>query len=161
MPFAPLCELYYISCMENLAAPKTLSVKEQNQLKKDLVKYHLYRVMGFVFSFLGLFIFILLYIKFVDGDIEVFMRKPMIMVILLVPFLPTFLFLYMAQSSREKANKFLEEFSKPDIDPDMEMPTSRIPDKDEVQQENGDAAPEGKARKDDTKTKDKKDAKKK
>ncbi|MFN3700266.1 MAG: hypothetical protein ACK4VI_01935 [Alphaproteobacteria bacterium] len=73
------------------------------QAKKFLLQFKIYRIAAISMAVAGLVIFIHLYTTNIGSDIGNFFKKPMLFIILAIPFVPSVIFLFLAKNSRKKA----------------------------------------------------------
>lgn len=87
-------------------SPQTLTPLDEPTRKKArelFLRARLYRVLALVFAVTGLLIFITLYLKNVqEGGIMAALHRPSTVVMILLPFLPSFLFSRMSQKAEKE-----------------------------------------------------------
>lgn len=69
-------------------SPASDPLISNHEARKCLIKARLYRIFAVLFACVGLLLFVLLYLRNVEGRIFQAFQDPMMAVILLVPFLP-------------------------------------------------------------------------
>jgi len=65
------------------------------------MKAKLYKGAALVFFLLGLVLFFVFSIVMTNGDFEAFFRKPLLLLLLVVPFLPTYVFIMLSDKKRK------------------------------------------------------------
>ncbi len=75
--------------------------------RKALVKARLYRIFAVFFACTGLILFILLYFKNIEGHLFQAFQDPMIIVVILFPFLPAAILSIIAQYYENKYFKLM------------------------------------------------------
>lgn len=83
--------------------------KTRLKARELLLRSRIYRFIALVFAAVGLVIFMILYFKYVEGDIINALKKPSLVLIVLIPFLPAFLLSRMAIKAENKFMKILED----------------------------------------------------
>jgi hypothetical protein len=86
-------------------------VDEQTRLEaRDLLlKSRIFRIIGIFFAIGGILLFIVLYLRFIEGDIVRALHSPAIIAIMIIPFLPAIIFAAMASRSEKKLKEILEK----------------------------------------------------
>lgn len=72
------------------------------QARALLMKSKIYRLLALIFAFTGLAVFVVLYLRNVEGQLFEALRQPVIVAIILVPFLPAIVLSILGQKT-EKA----------------------------------------------------------
>ncbi|MBU0800251.1 MAG: hypothetical protein KKA05_04535 [Alphaproteobacteria bacterium] len=72
-----------------------------------LLRSRLYRMFALVSAFVGLIIFIILYMQTIEGRLEDALREPQTIAIIIVPFLPAVVLSIMAERAQKKFDKFV------------------------------------------------------
>lgn len=87
--------------------------------QKYLLQNHVFKYVGIVLAVCGFFVFVSLYQSFIGGDIINFIRRPTLIPIMVIPFLPGLIFLLLSKKARSKATKILmdaaDQQSKPAV----------------------------------------------
>lgn len=73
------------------------------------MKNHLYSLSAYMLGIFGLFMFIVLYNKFVNGDSYVFIQHPMVILILLSPFIPSAIMFLLSKKARRAASSEIKK----------------------------------------------------
>lgn len=60
-------------------------------------------MIAYAFAFVGLIVFVSLYMKYINGEAMNFIRNPILVLFLLAPFIPTSVLLIFSKNSRKKA----------------------------------------------------------
>lgn len=81
--------------------------KTRLEARELLLRSRIYRVIALVFAAMGLVIFTVLYLKYMQGDILSALKKPSLVLIILIPFLPAFVLSRMAFKAENKFAKLL------------------------------------------------------
>jgi hypothetical protein len=89
--------------------PAILTREQQAKAKRYILKNHIYKIMAYVFIFIGLFLFIVFYTQFIKGDVFNFIRNPLTIFIVLSPFIPSLVMLLLSKSSSNKANQVIQQ----------------------------------------------------
>lgn len=87
----------------------SLDQKHKDTAKKYLVKNKTYTLAAYLFAFAGLFVFVVLYIKFVDGEAMNFIHDPMLFLILFAPFIPALWLFMAAKKAKIKAASVIKK----------------------------------------------------
>lgn len=66
-----------------------------------------YKLTAYLFAFVGLFVFVALYLKFVNGEAMNFLRNPVLIIVLFSPFIPAVGLFFAAKKARRKAAQLL------------------------------------------------------
>jgi hypothetical protein len=75
-----------------------------------LMKAKLFRLFALIFAFVGMLIFIMLYLQHVDGSFLSALRNPFIVLILILPFLPAAALTFRAaQIEKQYLRKFVNK----------------------------------------------------
>ena len=82
---------------------------EDTRLKarESLLRSRIYRFTALVFAVLGLVLFVFLFFRYVEGDIMHALKKPSIVLILVLPFLPAAILSRMAVEAEKKLAKLI------------------------------------------------------
>lgn len=75
--------------------------------KKYLIQNHLFRGVGVALALMGLIVFVTFYQKFIDGDVMNFIRRPYLVAVMIIPFLPALVLLLMSKRARRNAANVL------------------------------------------------------
>lgn len=86
--------------------------QDQKEAREHIVRAQVYKIMAWGFVVGGVIVFIAFHKMFANGDVMVFLQKPMIIFIMLLPFLPSYLFAMMSKKRRRKANEILEHLEE-------------------------------------------------
>lgn len=92
-----------------ITIPAALTKEQQDSAKRYILKNHIYKMMAYVFVFMGLLVFIILYTKFVQGDVTRFLREPFLLLMIFSPFIPTLIMLHLSQRARLKASQIIKQ----------------------------------------------------
>lgn len=84
-------------------------MKNKEKIKKNLVKNYLYSLSAYMLAIFGFFTFIYLYNKFVDGDSYVFIQNPVLVLILLAPFIPSAVLFLLSKKARKAASSEIKQ----------------------------------------------------
>lgn len=84
-------------------------MKNKKNIRKNLVKNHLYSLSAILFGLFGLFMFVYLYYKFVNGNSYVFIQNPIIILVLLAPFIPSAVLLLLSKKARKAASSEIKQ----------------------------------------------------
>lgn len=95
-----------------------MSQAEIKKAKELIIRAKVYRAVAFVFAAAGFIVAVLLYQKLAHGRPENIMQNPVLIVILLLPFVPAAFLAMLSGSKRAKATKILKplqsEYGKPE-----------------------------------------------
>jgi len=72
------------------------------EAKALLMKARLYRMIAMVFAFVGLVVFMVLYFKYIEGNILEALSSPSLVVIILVPFLPAIVISWLSVKAEDR-----------------------------------------------------------
>ena len=75
---------------------------EKQQARELLLQTRFYKAMAAIFVAVGLIIFVMLYIKNVEGDLLAALKHPSVVLMLLLPFLPAIVLSWKAQKTEKK-----------------------------------------------------------
>ncbi len=81
----------------------------KEKIKQNLIKNYLYSLSAYMLAIFGFFTFIYLYNKFVDGNSYVFIQNPLIIIILLAPFIPSAVLFLLSKKARKAASAEIKE----------------------------------------------------
>ena len=86
---------------------------EETRLKARelLLKTRLYRFIALCFLIMGVALFIVLYLRFIEGDILAALRQPSLIFILLLPFLPAAVLTSMSAKAHKQFFETMEELT--------------------------------------------------
>jgi FtsH-binding integral membrane protein len=76
--------------------------EDKKQARELLIQARVYKVMAKIFVVVGAVVFIMLYIKNVEGSLLSALQKPSIILMLLIPFLPAIVLSRKAQKIEKK-----------------------------------------------------------
>lgn len=96
--------------------------KKRLEARELLLKSRIYRVIALVFAVMGVAIFALLYFKFIEGDVLSALRKPHLVLFVIIPFLPAFILSRIAFKAEDKLRKILETIQPAQEEPAAEQP---------------------------------------
>lgn len=84
---------------------------EETRLKarEYLLKTRLYRFIALCFLILGVALFIVLYLRFIEGDALTALRQPSLILILLLPFLPAAVLTSMSAKAHKQFFRIMED----------------------------------------------------
>jgi len=82
---------------------------QEKSLKEYAIKARLYRFMSILFVTLGIFIFCIMYIQNVEGQLLSALKDPMVISIFLVPFLPAAVLSFLADKAEKKYAQLLQK----------------------------------------------------
>ena len=68
--------------------------------------------MSFVTTLVGLLVFVMLYMQFINGNPGIIIQKPITLLLIVAPFLPAMLLMILAKNARRNMNNIV--FEKPD-----------------------------------------------
>lgn len=89
---------------------------EKTEAEKNLEKAKAYRFMGFIFAGAGFITFLIIYSRYMDGQPEKILTYLPNLIAVIVPFLPAWLFLRMAQKHYDMALDMLQTPLEPEAD---------------------------------------------
>ena len=91
---------------------------EQTRLKARelLLRSRVYRYSAIVFAVMGAVVFLALYFRYIEGDIIHALHNPMLVMILVLPFLPAFVLSWMAAKTANKFMVLLEKLQNSDAE---------------------------------------------
>lgn len=75
--------------------------------KKYLIQNHLFKVAGILLAILGFIIFVPFYQTFINGDVMNFIRRPYLVAIMIIPFMPALVLMLMSKKARKNATNVL------------------------------------------------------
>lgn len=84
------------------------------QARELLLRSRIYRFVALVFAAIGLIVFMLLYFKYIEGDIFEALKRPSLILIVIIPFLPAFILSRMALKTESRFVKILETLEVPE-----------------------------------------------
>ena len=84
-------------------------MKNNKSIRKNLIKNYLYSLSAYMLGIFGFFTFIYLYNKFVDGDSYVFIQNPLVVLILLAPFIPSAVLFLLSKKARKAASSEIKQ----------------------------------------------------
>ncbi|MBX2835019.1 MAG: hypothetical protein KTR28_08625 [Micavibrio sp.] len=70
--------------------------------KKYLAQSMIYKVASIILSIIGLMTFVQVYVVYSNGDPAAFIRRPMLIIIMLLPFLPAYILMLIADKKKRK-----------------------------------------------------------
>ncbi len=74
-----------------------------------IIKMHTYRVTGYVFAILGVFVFVAAYTNIADGSFLKLFEQPSLVIWLISPFLPSSLMFWLYGRAEKKLARLLEQ----------------------------------------------------
>ncbi|MFP4313568.1 MAG: hypothetical protein ACLFR0_04480 [Alphaproteobacteria bacterium] len=89
-----------------------MNQSEKDSAKKYLLKNRTYKLTAYLFAFAGLFVFVALYLKFVDGQAMNFLTNPVLIIVLFAPFIPAIVLFFAAKKARRKAASVISSAGK-------------------------------------------------
>lgn len=87
--------------------------KEQEEaVRKLLIKSHFYKIMAAVLAVKGMFALVEIYDRNIGGDVMEFIRRPILIVMVLIPLLPGYILFMLSRKARKKAANIIDQNPK-------------------------------------------------
>ena len=84
-------------------------MKNKENIRKNLIKNYLYSLSAYMLGIFGFFAFIFLYNRFVDGNSYILIQNPLVVLILLAPFIPSAVLFLLSKKARKAASSEIKE----------------------------------------------------
>jgi|GEM_PF-2716162 len=77
------------------------------QARELLLRARLFKLFAVIFALMGLFVFCLLFMRHINGNLEQALQRPSTVVIIFMPFLPAFILSFLAKRSEKEFFGFI------------------------------------------------------
>ncbi len=81
--------------------------------KKYLLKNHVYKITAQIMGVVGFGIFVYFYVKFIDGHPGILVKEPVLILIMIFPFIPSVVLLFLSKKARRNAGALIATLKSP------------------------------------------------
>lgn len=89
-----------------------MNKEQEEEVRKLLIKSHFYKIMAAFLAVLGVLALGEIYERNIGNDVMEFIRRPILIFMVLIPLLPAYVLFMLNRKSRKKAAKIIDENPK-------------------------------------------------